>query len=205
MASHEPRIDAYIAKSAEFARPILEHLRAVVHAACPEVEETLKWSSPHFGYKGSMMCSMAAFKQHCSFGFWLYKDVVGTDVEGADGERGMGQFGKLTSVKDLPSKRDLTAYIRKAMALNVAGVKQQRPKVTPKPPPQLPEDFAALLAQKRHASARKTYDGFSPSAKREYVEWITEAKTDVTRQKRLATTLEWLAEGKQRNWKYMKC
>jgi len=183
MASHDPRIDAYIAKSAEFARPILEHLRAVVHAACPEVEETLKWSSPHFGYKGSMMCSMAAFNQHCSFGFWLYKDVVGTDVEGADGERGMGQFGKLTSVKDLP----------------------QRPKVTPKPPPQLPEDFAALLAQKRHASARKTYDGFSPSAKREYVEWITEAKTDVTRQKRLATTLEWLAEGKQRNWKYMKC
>jgi uncharacterized protein YdeI (YjbR/CyaY-like superfamily) len=205
MASHDTRIDAYIAKSAEFARPILEYLRAVVHAACPDVEETMKWSAPHFGYSGSMMCSMAAFKQHCGFGFWLYKEVVGTEVAGADGEQGMGQFGKLTSVKDLPSKKQLTAYIRKAMALNVAGVKQQRPKTAPKPPPQLPEDFAEMLAQKKHASARKTYDGFSPAAKREYVEWITEAKTDVTRQKRLATTLEWLAEGKQRNWKYMKC
>ena len=200
MASHDPRIDAYIAKSAEFARPILEHLRAVVHAACPDVEESLKWSAPHFGYKGAMMCSMAAFKQHCSFGFWLYEDVVGGKAED-----GRGQFGKLTSIKDLPSKKELTAYVRKAMALNVAGVKQQRPKAAPKPPLQLPEDFAALLAQKKHASARKTYDGFSPAAKREYVEWITEAKTDVTRQKRLAITLEWLAEGKQRNWKYMKC
>ncbi|MBB6189026.1 YdeI/OmpD-associated family protein [Rhodanobacter sp. MP7CTX1] len=200
MASHDPRIDAYIAKSAEFARPILEHLRAVVHAACSEVEESLKWSAPHFGYKGAMMCSMAAFKQHCSFGFWLYEDVVGGKAED-----GMGQFGKLTSIKDLPSKKELTAYIRKAMALNVAGVKQQRPKVAPKPPPQLPEDFAVLLAQKKHASAGKTYDSFSPAAKREYVDWITGAKTDVTRQKRLATTLEWLAEGKERNWKYMKC
>ena len=200
MASHDPRIDAYIAKSAEFARPILEHLRAVVHAACPDVEETMKWSFPHFDYMGAMMCSMAAFKQHCGFGFWQYGKVVGGDAED-----GMGQFGKLTSIRDLPSKKELTTYIRKAMALNVAGVKQQRPKTAPKPPPQLPEDFAAMLAQKKHASARKTYDGFSPAAKREYVEWITEAKTEVTRQKRLATTLEWLAEGKQRNWKYMKC
>ena len=200
MASHDPRIDAYIAKSAEFAQPILEHLRAVVHAACPDVEESMKWSSPHFGYKGAMMCSMAAFKQHCSFGFWLYKDVVGGKMED-----GRGQFGKLTSMKDLPSKKELTAHIRKAMALNVAGVKQQRPKAAPKPPPALPEDFAALLAQKKHAAARKTYDGFSPGAKREYVEWITEAKNDATRQKRIATALEWMAEGKQRNWKYMKC
>ena len=152
------------------------------------------------GYKGAMMCSMAAFKQHCSFGFWLYKDVVGDKVED-----GRGQFGKLTSMKDLPSKKELTAHIRKAMALNVAGVKLQRPKAAPKPVPPLPENFAVLLAQKRHTAARKTYDGFSPAAKREYVEWITEAKTDATRQKRLATALEWLAEGKQRNWKYMKC
>ena len=200
MASHDPRIDAYIAKSAEFAQPILKHLRTVVHAACPDVEESMKWSTPHFGYKGAMMCSMAAFKEHCSFGFWLYKDVVGDKVEG-----GRGQFGKLTSMKDLPSKKELTAHIRKAMALNVAGVKQQRPKAAPKPPPALPDDFAALLAQKKHAAARKTYDGFNPGAKREYVEWITEAKTDATRQKRLATALEWLADGKQRNWKYMKC
>jgi uncharacterized protein YdeI (YjbR/CyaY-like superfamily) len=200
MSSHDPRIDAYIAKSAEFARPILEHLRVVVHAACPEVEESLKWSFPHFGYKGAMMCSMAAFKQHCGFGFWLYEDVVGGEAE-----EGMGQFGKLTSLKDLPSKKELVAYIHKAMALNEAGVKLARPKATPKPPPILPDDLAALLAQKKHAAARKAYESFSPSAQREYTDWIGEAKTDATRQKRIATTLEWLAEGKPRNWKYLAC
>jgi hypothetical protein len=200
MASRDPHIDAYIATSAEFAQPILEYLRAVVHTACPEVEEAMKWNFPHFGYKGAMMCSMAAFKQHCSFGFWQYKSLFGGDTQD-----GMGQFGKLASIKELPSKKELIACIKKAMALNVAGVKQQRPKAAPKPPPQLPEDFAALLAQKKHASARKTYDNFSPSAKLEYVEWVTEAKSDATRQKRLATSLEWLAQGKQRHWKYMKC
>lgn len=200
MSSRDPRIDAYIARSAEFARPILEHLRAVVHAACPEVEESLKWNFPHFGYKGAMMCSMAAFKQHCSFGFWLYKRVVG-----GDGEDGMGQFGKLASLKDLPSKKELTAYIRKAMALNEAGVKLAHPKAAPKPAPILPDDFASLLAQKKHAAARQIYAGFSPSAQREYVDWIAEAKTDATRQKRIATALEWLAEGKPRNWKYLAC
>ena len=200
MASRDLRIDAYIAKSAEFAQPILEYLRAVVHTACPEVEEDMKWNFPHFGYGGAMMCSMAAFKQHCSFGFWQYKSLFGGDTQD-----GMGQFGKLASIKDLPSKKELIAYIKKAMALNVAGVTQQRPKAAPKPPPQLPEDFAALLVRKKHASARKTYDSFSPAAKREYVEWVAEAKSDATRQKRLATALEWLTEGKQRNWKYMKC
>ena len=200
MSSHDPRTDAYIAKSAEFARPILEHLRAVVHAACPEVEESMKWSFPHFGYQGAMMCSMAAFKQHCGFGFWLYKEVVGGEAE-----EGMGQFGRLTSLKDLPTKKQLMTYIRKAMALNEAGVKMTRPKAAPKPAPTLPDDLAALLAQKKHAPARKTYQGFSPSAQREYIDWIAEAKTDATRQKRIATTLEWLAEGKPRNWKYLTC
>ncbi|RDS85610.1 YdeI/OmpD-associated family protein [Dyella psychrodurans] len=197
MASHDPRVDAYIRKSADFAQPILEHIRTVVHAACPEVEETIKWGFPHFDYKGSMMCSMAAFKQHCSFGFWQRKDVVG-----AQAEQGMGQFGKITTLKDLPGKRELTGYIRKAMALNDAGIKKQRPVAAHKPPPKLPDDFAALL--KKHAAARKTYEDFSPSAQREYVDWITEAKTGTTRQKRMDTALEWLAEGKQRNWKYMK-
>ncbi|MEO8999798.1 MAG: YdeI/OmpD-associated family protein [Rhodanobacter sp.] len=200
MSRHDPRVDAYIAKSAEFARPILEHLRAVVHAACPEVEESLKWSFPHFGYKGAMMCSMAAFKKHCGFGFWLYKEVVGGEAE-----EGMGQFGKLVSLKDLPAKKELAAYISKAMALNDAGVKLARPNAAPKPAPTLPDDLAALLAQKKHASARKTYAGFNPSAQRDYVDWIGEAKTDATRQKRIATTLEWLAEGKPRNWKYLAC
>ena len=193
----DPRIDAYIAKSADFAKPILEHLRHVVHAACPDVEESIKWNCPHFLYQGALMCSMAAFKQHCSFHFWHGKDVVGdTDKEG------MGQFGKIASLQELPSKKELTNYVRKAMALKDAGVKTQRPKAAPKPAPAVPGDFAALL--KKHTAARKHYEAFSPSAQREYVEWITDAKTDTTRQKRMATALEWLAEGKHRNWKYMQ-
>ena len=200
MANHDPRVDAYIAKSASFARPILEHLRALVHEACPTVDESLKWSMPFFSYKAAPMCMMAAFKQHCSFGFWLSKEVTG----GSD-EDGMGQFGKLASLKDLPPDRQLSAYLKKAMALNEAGVKKARPKAAAKPAPTLPDDLAALLAQKKHAAARKAWESFPPGAQREYVDWITEAKTDATRQKRLATTLEWLAEGKRRNWKYEKC
>jgi uncharacterized protein YdeI (YjbR/CyaY-like superfamily) len=200
MANHDPRVDAYIAKSASFARPILEHLRALVHEACPTVDESLKWSMPFFSYKAAPMCMMAAFKQHCSFGFWLSKEVTG----GSD-EDGMGQFGKLASLKDLPPDRQLSAHLKKAMALNEAGVKKARPKAAAKPAPTLPDDLAALLAQKKHAAARKAWESFPPGAQREYVDWITEAKTDATRQKRLATTLEWLAEGKRRNWKYEKC
>ena len=200
MTRHEPRIDAYIAKSAEFARPILEYLRATVHAACPQVEEGIKWGMPFFSYQSVPMCHMAAFKQHCSFGFWLSKEVVG----GNDGE-GMGQFGKLASVKDLPPKKELTALLRKAMALNEAGVKHVRPKADSKPPPAPPEDLAALLAKRQHATARKTWENLPPGCQREYIDWITEARTDATRRKRLATTLEWLAEGKRRNWKYEKC
>ncbi|MHB1058337.1 MAG: YdeI/OmpD-associated family protein [Rhodanobacter sp.] len=200
MANHDPRIDAYIAKSAVFARPILEHLRASVHAACPEVEEGVKWSMPFFSYKGAPMCMMAAFKQHCSFGFWLSREVTGGSEED-----GMGQFGKLASLKDLPSDKQLAIHLKKAMALNEAGVKKSRPKAAARPAPILPDDLAAPLAQERHAAARSTWESFGPGAQREYVEWIAEAKTDATRQKRLATTLEWLAEGKRRNWKYEKC
>ena len=200
MAKHDPRIDAYIAKSADFARPILEHLRSRVHSACPEVEEGIKWSMPFFSYKDAPMCMMAAFKQHCSFGFWLSKEVIG----GSD-ENGMGQFGKLATLKDLPSDRQLAASLKKAMALNEAGVKKARPKAAAKPAPTLPDDLAALLAQGKHTAARKTWATFGPGAQREYVDWITEAKTEATRQKRVATTLEWLGEGKKRNWKYEKC
>ncbi len=200
MTDHDPRIDAYIAKSAEFARPVLEHLRATVHAACPDVEEGLKWSMPFFSYRGSPLCMMSAFKQHCGFGFWLSRQVVGESAED-----GMGQFGKITSIKDLPTKKDLAAYLRKAIALNEAGIKLTRPKAGTKPPPVLPDDLAALLAQKKHDAARKTYEGFGPGAQREYVDWINEAKADATRQKRIADTLSWLAEGKLRNWKYLRC
>lgn len=199
MASRDPRIDAYIAKSAEFARPILDHLRAVVHEACPEVEETIKWSRPFFTYRGATLCMMSAFKQHCSFGFWLGKQVTGTEAED-----GAGQFGKLTSARELPPKKTLVAFVRKAMALSEDGVKLARPRTASKPPPSVPGDFAALLAQRKHAAARKAWENFPPGCRREYIAWIVEAKTDATRQKRLATTLEWLAEGKRRNWKYEK-
>lgn len=200
MANTDPRIDAYIARSADFARPILEHLRATIHACCPDVQEGIKWSMPFFSYRDAPLCMMAAFKQHCGFGFWLSRQVVGEAAED-----GMGQFGKLTSLRDLPTKKELTALLKKAMALNEAGVKLSRPKSAAKPAPVLPDDLAALLAQKKHAAASKTWHGFGPGAQREYVDWIGEAKTDATRSKRIATTLEWLAEGKPRNWKYQKC
>lgn len=194
---HDPRVDAYIAQAPEFAHPILEHLRAVVHAACPDVEESIKWRSPHFSYNGSLMCGMGAFKQHCAFHFRHYMDVVGSTSDDS-----MGQFGKITSVQDLPGKKELMAYVRKAMSLHETGNQPTRAKTTRRPSPALPSDFAALL--KKHAAARKHYETFSPSAQREYIDWIGDAKTDGTRQKRIATSLEWLAEGKHRNWKYMK-
>lgn len=201
MASRDPRIDAYIAKSAEFARPILTHVRELVHRACPDVEETMKWSSPSFEYAGGILCGMAAFKQHASFGFWKHALVVGDDSPPV----GMGSYGKMASLKDLPSDKTLIAHIRKAMKLNEEGVKTPtvRKTTTPKPPPEAPADLMAAL--KKNAKARATFDAFPPSHKRDYVEWITEAKRDETRQKRLAQTIEWLAEGKPRNWKYMNC
>ena len=201
MPNHDPRVDAYIAQSAEFAQPILQHLRAQIHKACPEVSEDIKWSAPCFSHHGTMLCMMAAFKQHCSFRFWLYKDVLGESAK----EDGMGQFGKLTSLHDLPSDKQLTAHIRKAVALAEAGVKLSRPKTATRPAPVLPHELAAQLALKKYATARKTWDGFGPGAQREYADWIAEAKTDATRQKRMTTTLEWLAEGRKRNWKYEKC
>ena len=206
VSSHDPRVDAYIAKSAAFARPILEHIRATVHTACPDVEETLKWSMPSFVYKGAILCGMAAFKQHASLHFWHHKALFGDRPEGEAEEEatkeGMGQFGKLASVRDLPPKKELAALLRKAMALIDAGATRARPKAAPKPAPAVPDDLAALFAQKEHATARRHFEAFSPSAQREYVDWINEAKTGATRQKRLATTLAWLAEGKHRNWKY---
>jgi uncharacterized protein YdeI (YjbR/CyaY-like superfamily) len=199
MGTRDARVDAYIAKSAEFARPILKHVRDVVHAACPDVEETMKWSFPHFQYKG-MLCSMAAFKEHCAFGFWKGALVI----EGAaETEKGMGQFGRITQVSNLPAKKELTGYIKKAMELNDSGVKTpSRPKKAPRELI-IPDDLSRAL--KQNAKARAAFEKFSPSHKREYVDWITEAKTDATRTRRLETALEWMAEGKPRNWKYMNC
>jgi uncharacterized protein YdeI (YjbR/CyaY-like superfamily) len=201
MESRDPRVDAYIAKAAPFARPILERLREIVHAGCPGVEETMKWSVPHFTYRG-LLCSMAAFKQHCAFGFWKGAHVLGPG--GRSLEQAWGQFGRITSPADLPSKKLLVGYVRKAAALNEAGVKRVAGKAPPRPkaPPRAPADLVAALRGNRKAAA--TYAAFSPSNKRDYVEWITEAKGAATRRRRLETAVQWMAEGKPRNWKYSR-
>jgi len=199
MGTRDPRIDAYIAKSADFAQPILTHLRQVVHGACPDVEETMKWSMPHFTYRKRMLCGMASFKQHCTLGFWNGGRIVEGD---APAEKAMGQFGRITSLADLPADDVLAGYVRKAMELNDAGVRRTAKRGAPRAELAVPDYMAAAL--ERSEQARATFEGFSPSQRREYVEWITEAKGDATRERRLATALEWMAEGKPRNWKYMK-
>ena len=200
MANRDPRIDAYIAKAAPFAQPILLRVRALVHEASPDVEETMKWSMPTFVYAGGILAGMAAFKQHASFGFWRHAEVVGDDSP----RDGMGSYGKLTSLKDLPPKTRLMADIKRAAALNAQGAKAPATrKAAPRPPPDTPRELAAALAKNRKAKA--TFDAFPPSCKREYVEWIVEAKRQETRDKRLAQAVEWMAEGKRRNWKYENC
>ena len=199
MGKRDPRVDAYIERAQPFAQPILRHLREVVHAACPEVQETMKWSFPHFMYQG-MLCSMAAFKQHAVFGFWKGSLIVPSDRRGG-GESGMGQFGKLTSPADLPPKKTLSGYIKKAMTLNEEGIGVPRPaKRRVRKPVRTPPDLAAAL--KRHTKARVAYEAFPPSHKREYIDWITEARTKETRARRLQTAIEWIASGKSRNWQY---
>ncbi len=201
MGKKNPRIDAYIEKSAEFAKPILNHLRAIVHEACPDVEEEFKWSFPNFMYKG-MFCNMAAFKAHCAFGFWKSSLIV--DKNGQSLEKAMGQFGRITKLSDLPSKKVLAEYIKIAKKLNDDGVKAPS-RVKSKTPREVivPEELSNAL--KRNKAAQATFDKFSPSNKREYIDWITEAKTEATRTRRLETAIEWMAEGKARNWKYMNC
>ncbi len=201
MPALDPRVDAYIAASAQFARPILEHLRAVVHEACPDVEETIKWSFPHFQYKG-MLCSMASFKAHCAFGFWKGELLVAAADD--KGKQAMGQFGRIMSVEDLPAKRTLVSYVKKAMRLNDDGVKAPARAKPAAPRPLTIPDY--LTARLEHIpAALEHFRAFSTSKQREYVEWLEEAKTDATRQRRMEQALAWIAEGKARNWKYEKC
>jgi hypothetical protein len=198
MGKRDPRVDAYIAKSGDFAKPILTRIRETVHAACPDVEEAMKWRFPHFMYKG-MLCSMASFKQHAAFGFWKGSLVLG---RGKDMDA-MGQFGRLTKLSDLPPRKTLASYVKKAAALNDEGVKIARvPQRAAPKAVRTPADLAAAL--NKSSKAHATFAGFSPSHRREYIEWITEAKSDETRARRLAQAMEWMADGKERNWKYTK-
>ncbi|MES1226530.1 MAG: YdeI/OmpD-associated family protein [Bacteroidota bacterium] len=201
MPTKDKRVDAYIAKSADFAKPVMIHLRELIHKTCPEVVETIKWGMPSFEYKGPF-CGFAAFKQHCAFGFWkasLMKEPA--LMESAKEETAMGHLGKITSLKDLPSDKKLISYLKEAMKLNDDGVKVVRV-VKPKKEIAVPKYFTDAL--KKNKKAFSTFENFSPSCRREYLEWITEAKTEETRNKRMTQAIEWMAEGKQRNWKYMK-
>lgn len=204
MGTKDPRIDVYIAKSADFAKPVLKHLRKLVHSACPDVEETMKWSMPFFMHKG-ILCSMAAFKNHCSFGFWKSTLLFGKrHADGNNKDKGMGQFGRISAISDLPNEKILIGYITAAVRLNEAGTK-----LPPKPRPKerkgwiVPAELMAAL--KANKQAQKAFENLSYSHKKEYVEWISEAKGEETRKRRSATAVEWMAQGKSRHWKYLKC
>lgn len=202
MLNKDTRIDLYISKSADFAQPILTHIRELVHKTCSDVEETIKWGFPHFEYKGPL-CDMAAFKQHCSFGFWkaaLMKDK--TLIANAKSESAMGHYGKIKSIEDLPADKKIIAHIKDAMKLNEKGIKLPSKKIASKKEITVPDYFLNRL--KKNKKAFMTFENFSPSHKREYIEWITEAKTEETRYRRMETAIKWLTEGKSRNWKYVK-
>lgn len=195
MGKKDPRVDAYIGDAAPFARPILTHLRAVVHAGCPDVIESLKWSRPAFEHHG-VLCGMAAFKEYCTFAFWK-PSLLGL----GDDMSPLAQFGKLTTVKDLPGQAALRTLVARAAKLNQDGVQVARARPAAKPQLEAPPDFLAALRKSKQGAA--VFAAFPPSHKREYLEWILEAKTEATRQRRVATAVEWIASGKPRNWKYM--
>lgn len=201
----DTRIDDYINKAEPFAKPILNHLRKIVHTACPNVKETIKWSFPNFEYNGSILCNMAAFKQHCSFGFWLGARMTDPDnlLQKVGEKTSMGSFGQIKNIEDLPPAEVVIRYIHEAMSLNEKGVKVKKEKAARPKEVETPAWFLEALQQT--GGTMIAYEKFSPSQKREYIEWLEEAKTEATRTKRLATALEWIAEGKTRNWKYAKC
>ena len=209
MAETDQKMDAYIAKSQPFAQPVLTHLRELMHKGCPGVEETIKWSHPFFEYRGAIMAHMAAFKNHCSFGFW--GEEIGSVLRkaGAVQDGAMGSLGKIGSVKDLPSDKAMLGWIREASKFIESGTYTSpiaaRRKVVkaPKPVGEAPPEFSKAL--KKNKKAATVFAAFSPSCKREYVEWIAEAKRPETRDQRIQTAVEWIAEGKQRNWKYQNC
>jgi uncharacterized protein YdeI (YjbR/CyaY-like superfamily) len=202
MPKRDPRVDAYIAKAADFARPILTHFRAIVDAACPDATETIKWGTPSWDYAGSALCSMAAFKQHCSYGFWRANLLTlnGKPLGfGAD-----GQLSHISSTKELPARGALITLVKQAAKLNADGVTgsvMSGPRA-PRSSLPVPADLKRALSGNKKAGA--TFENFPPSHRREYVEWIIEAKREETRAKRIASAVEWLSEGKPRNWKYMK-
>jgi uncharacterized protein YdeI (YjbR/CyaY-like superfamily) len=200
MGTRTKAFDTYIKSKPDWAQPILNTIRDTVHDACPDVEEEMKWSSPTFMYNG-IMCGMVAFKNHCAFHFWKGELFMGRKMGGELGAA--AQLGKLTSVKDLPPKKVIKDYVKQAMALNEQGVSIKRPaKKATKKKAEMPDYFMAAIRKNKKALA--AYEGFSPSHQWEYIEWITDAKGEDTRNRRVAQAVEWMAEGKPRNWKYMR-
>ena len=205
--TYNPKVDAYIAKSQPFAQPILTHIRELAHKASPDVQETIKWSMPFFELNGIILANMAGFKQHCSLGLWGPEMAAVLTKDGYKSEDGMGSIGKITTLADLPPDKKLLGYFRQAVSLIATGERtsslSHRPKPTAKPAPDTPADLAAAL--KKNKQANTVFTGFSPGCRREYIDWITEAKRAETREKRITQAIEWIAEGKQRNWKYQNC
>ncbi len=204
-----PKVDTYVARARPFAQPIVQHLRSLVHKGCPDVEETIKWSRPFFEYRGAILCNISAFKEHCSFGFW--GEEIGAVLREANALQpdGMGSLGRITSLDDLPSDKQMLGWIRQASGFIADGqytspiAARNRVVKAPKPLAEPPAEFADAL--KRDTRAEVGFRSLSPSCQREYVEWISDAKRDETRQKRIATAIEWISQGKQRNWKYQNC
>jgi uncharacterized protein YdeI (YjbR/CyaY-like superfamily) len=201
-----PKVDAYIAKSPPFAQPILSHVRELAHKGCPDLEEAIKWGMPFFQLQGVILGHMAAFKQHCALGFWGPEMHAILREDGLLSENGMGSLGKVASLKDLPSDKKLLSYYRQSAGFVASGQRTKsvvRPPKSPKPAPEIPTELAAAL--KKNKAAAKVLAGFSASCQREYASWIAEAKRPETREKRIVTAMELIAEGKQRNWKYQNC
>jgi uncharacterized protein YdeI (YjbR/CyaY-like superfamily) len=200
-ATHSPKVDAYIAKSAPFAQPILTHLRELMHAAAPGVTEEIKWSHPFFVYNGVILGNMAAFKAHCSLGLWGTETTKQLRADGVAEGGSMGSFGKITSLTDLPPARQMKAYIHHAAAQIASGARTKawsRPKVA-KPEPVVPAELVAAL---KAGKAADRFAAMPPGCRREYCDWIAQAKREETRLKRAATAAEWIAAGKGRNWQY---
>ncbi len=200
MRNASPAVDAYIAKAAAFAQPILKKVRVAFHKGCPDLEERLKWGVPSFEFKG-LMGGMAAFKAHVAWGFWRHKEMA--DPRKIFKGDAMMSGGKIADVDQLPPEKFMVEYVKRAAKLNDEGPTKRAAAGKPKPAVKVPPSFAKVL--KGNPKALATFEGFPPSHKREYVEWIVEAKQEATRERRIATASEWLAKGKSRNWKYEKC
>ena len=206
-SSRDARVDAYIGKARPFAQPVLIHIRELMHKAAPDLNETVKWGMPFFELNGVILGNMAAFKEHCSLGLWGPEMAAILGNDGAKSNEAMGTFGRIASVKDLPAEKVLLGYFKQAAGFVTSGERTtslvRKPKKAVKAPPEVPAELAAAL--KKNKLAAKVFEGFSPSCKREYVDWVAEAKRDETKQKRVTQAVEWMAEGKSRNWKYENC